>query len=57
VISRDRDLPPFAWVVNIGVETLFPTVAMGAIAPVPQISAEFRCFSTLTWPELARRIL
>ncbi len=29
----------------------------GAIAPVPQISAEFRCFSTLTWPELARRML
>ncbi len=27
-ISRDRDLPLFAWLVNIGVETLFPTVAI-----------------------------
>ncbi len=28
LISRDRDLPPLAWLVNIGVETLFPTVAI-----------------------------
>jgi len=27
-VRRDRDLPTLAWLVNIGVETLFPTVAI-----------------------------
>ncbi len=46
VIGQDRDLPPLAWLVNIGVETLFPTVAIILLAS----SAFMGPFRALTAP-------